>query len=245
MKSSWDFLKSFTHARIALGRVGNALPTKALLDFRLAHSEARDSVWTELDETKVQGWSLQVQSRISNKKEFLLNPEKGRVLSKEAREKLGALSNKSGPCDCLLVLADGLSAEGLHKNGNAFVKEFVQEFQKPGLKLGPIILARYARVALGDEMGLLLKARSVLMLIGERPGLSSAESLSVYFTYEPCSGKTDVNRNCISNIHRQGLSPEGAAKMSVYLLQQALVQRLSGVSLKVEYPSEYQRILPP
>lgn len=111
--------------------------------------------------------------------------------------------------------------------------------------MGLLVLARYARVALGDEVAGMFRARSVLMLIGERPGLSNAESLSVYFTFEPSVGKTDAQRNCISNIHGHGLSPEGASKMAVYLLQQSLIQRLSGVGLKVEYPPEYQRILTP
>jgi ethanolamine ammonia-lyase small subunit len=143
------------------------------------------------------------------------------------------------------VIADGLSAEAVHTNGNSFVSVFAGEIKKTGLKMGPVMLSRYARVALGDEVGEIFKARSVLMLIGERPGLASSHSLSVYFTYEPSKGKTDANRNCISNIHTQGLSSQGAAQMSVYLLQQALTQQLSGVGLKIEYPTEYQRILTP
>jgi len=243
MKNNWDFLKKFTHARIALGRVGNAIPTKELLNFRLAHSRARDSVWTELDEMKLNGPFISIQSQCLSKKEFLLNPDKGRELDSNSRQKLEKLAKETPAPDCLLLIADGLSAEALHTNANSFVEIFTEELKKTGLKMGPVILGRYARVALGDEVGEIFKARSVLMLIGERPGLASSQSLSVYFTYEPSKGKTDVNRNCISNIHSQGISPLGAAQMSVYLLQQALTKQLSGVGLKVEYPSEYQRIL--
>lgn len=244
MTSTNDFLKKFTHARIALGRVGNSLPTQTLLQLRLAHALARDSVWMELDPEKLPVKCELIQSQCSDKKEFLLNPEKGRTLNSESKKKVKTLSAKNQSPDCLVVLADGLSATALHQNGASFVTGFFEEVGKTKLKLGPLLLARYGRVALADEVGELLGARSVLMLIGERPGLSSAESLSVYFTYEPARTKTDAERNCISNIHRNGLSPEAAGKMAAYLLQQSLTQRLSGVGLKLEYPREYQRILP-
>jgi len=244
MKNNWDFLKKFTHARIALGRVGNAVPTQELLKFRLAHSIARDSVWNELDEKQIATQAILIQSQCSSKKEFLVNPDKGRKLSPQSKKELKNWINQEQSPDCVLVLADGLSARALHENANAFLKEFVQDIKQSGLSLGPLVIARYARVALGDEVAEVLRARSVIMLIGERPGLASADSLSVYFTYEPKLGRKDSERNCISNIHQRGFSPESGAKMASYLVNLSLKMKLSGVALKVEYPTEYQRILP-
>lgn len=240
----WSFLKELTHARVSIGRAGCAIPTRELLDFKAAHSRARESVWREVDfsflvETVAQlGLSMiQVQSRCDSKKEFLLNPDKGRRISEISKKEMLSKFLNEKTCDCLVVIGDGLSAEAIHKNASAFLTGFLNEQKNTGLKVGPVIVARYARVALGDEIGSLFKAKSVLVLIGERPGLATSESLSVYFTYQPTPHKTDAERNCISNIHKNGLSPEGAARMSVYLLEQSLKHQLSGVSLKVEYPS--------
>ena len=135
-----------------------------------------------------------------------------------------------------MVVADGLCAHGISKYGPSFISVFMRGCEKEKIKLGPVIFARYARVALGDEIGELLKTRSVLMLIGERPGLASAESLSIYYTFSPSSQKTDADRNCISNIQEKGLAPENAAEMGVYLLGQSLRRKLSGVQFKLEYP---------
>jgi ethanolamine ammonia-lyase small subunit len=268
----WGFLRSLTHARIALGRAGHSIPTRELLDFRLAHSRARDSVWREVDFGKVRG-ELEilirdgqvaaegitgisterltkilteilaeipgVTSRCAGKQEFLLNPDRGRLLSPESETALVKIAQKNrrngdGP-DCVLVIADGLSADAVQSNAVDFARAFIAGMNAVNLSLGPVVLARYARVALGDEIGKALKARSVLMLIGERPGLASSDSLSVYFTYSPDSSRTDANRNCISNIHASGLSPAIAARMSVFLAQASIQRQLSGVDLKLEY----------
>lgn len=239
----WSFLKQLTHARVAIGRAGSAIPTRELLHFKAAHSRAKDSVWKEVDfsfllepASRLNSSVIQVQSQCSNKKEFLLNPDKGRRLSEVSKDQiLGSIQGDKN-YDCLIVLADGLSAEAIHENAQLFLSEFIEEQKKTGLKIGPLVFARYARVALGDEIASLFKAKTVLVLIGERPGLATCESLSVYFTFQPHLDKTDAERNCISNIHKDGLSPQGAARMSVYLLGQSLKHQLSGVSLKVEYP---------
>ena len=237
----WASLRQLTHARIALGRAGHSVPTRELLDFRLAHSRAKDSVWQEVDFAALcaaepfAGRSvLEVSSRCTDKKNFLLRPDLGRCLSDDSRLTLEG-SVPATPPDCLLVIADGLSAAAIDVNASAFAGEFILAAQKSGITLGPVVFARHARVALGDEIGTLLNAKSVLMLIGERPGLGSSESLSVYFTYKPALGRTDADRNCISNIHAAGLPPIVAAGMAMFLAETAIKRQLSGVDLKVEY----------
>ena len=247
MKDFWEPLKALTHARIALGRAGNALPTAEWLKFKMAHSQARDSVWCELDTPLLKDqlqipedqW-VEVQSQCQNKQEFLLRPDLGRKLGAGFQEALP----KYESIDCALVLADGLAAQALHRHAQCFTSKFLELLPQRGLKSGPVVVARYARVALGDAIGESLKARSVIVLIGERPGLASSESLSVYFTYQPQVGKTDAQRNCISNIQDRGLPPEHAAEMAALLLDQSLKKQLSGVDLKMEYPVREERIGP-
>ena len=238
----WANLRQLTHARIALGRAGHSVPTRELLDFRLAHSRAKDSVWQEVDFASLRGAEpfaggalLEVSSQCTDKKNFLLRPDLGRCLSAESLLTL-EMAVPETPPDCVLVIADGLSAAAVDVNASAFAVEFISVAKKSGITLGPVVFARHARVALGDEIGSLLKSKSVLMLIGERPGLGSSESLSVYFTYKPAMGRTDADRNCISNIHSSGLPPKAAAVMAVYLAETAIKRQLSGVDLKVEYP---------
>jgi len=247
MKDFWESLKALTHARIALGRAGNALPTAEWLMFKMAHSQARDSVWCELDPALLKEqlkipksqW-IEVQSQCQTKQEFLLRPDLGRKLGTEFQEALP----KNESIDCVLILADGLAAQALHRHAQCFTDKFLELLAQKGFKSGPVVLARYARVALGDAIGEHLRARSVLVLIGERPGLGSSESLSIYFTYQPQVGKTDAQRNCISNIQDRGIPPEHAAEMAVLLLEQALKKQLSGVDLKMEYPVRGERIGP-
>lgn len=239
---SWESLRKLTHARIALGRSGNSVPTRELLDFRMAHSRARDSVWREVDfaplaaALKPSGFPLvQVQSKCSGKQNFLLNPDLGRALSDESQMKLAGYLGEGPVPDCVLVVADGLSANAIHTNAAIFIEEFFKSMKGVQLHLGPVVFARYARVALGDAIGLRLNAKSVIVLIGERPGLASSDSLSVYFTYAPGAGRTDADRNCISNIHGLGLKPEIAAKMTAFLARTSIQRQVSGVALKVEY----------
>lgn len=239
---SWESLRKLTHARIALGRSGNSVPTRELLDFRMAHSRARDSVWREVDFAPLgavltsSGFSsIQVQSKCSGKQNFLLNPDLGRTLSDESQARLDAHLGQGPVPDCVLIVADGLSANAVHANASAFIEGFFQSMKGVQLGIGPVVLARYARVALGDAIGFGLKAKSVIMLIGERPGLASSDSLSVYFTFDPKPGRTDADRNCISNIHESGLQPKAAGNMAAFLVRTAIQRQLSGVDLKLEY----------
>ncbi len=239
----WCFLREYTHARIALGRVGCSTPTREILDFRRAHSRARDSVWSEMDLEKLRedldlsGHKLvDVSSKCADKKEFLLNPSLGRSLDPHSSRALQEVPLSSASPDFVLIIADGLSANGIHTNAPLFVREFLMAIKSTSLKMAPIVIAKYARVALGDEIASSLNARSTLMLIGERPGLASSNSLSVYFTFNPHVDRTDADRNCISNIHSSGIQPDVAAQMAIFLLQTSLQKQLSGVSLKIEYP---------
>jgi len=239
--SFWEILKQQTHARIGLKRAGNSLSTQELLDFRLAHSRAKDSVWKDLDlervETQVQSLgikTLTVQSQCENKQEFLLRPDRGRKLNPGSETELASTAQEEKPVDCLLVLADGLSAAALEIQSLSFLKAFIEATQKEKLSVGPVIIARYARVALGDTIASFFKARSVLVLIGERPGLASPQSLSVYYTFSPSSSTTDADRNCISNIQERGLHPALAGELSVSLITQSLKQQLGGVKLTLQ-----------
>ncbi len=236
----WAYLKEFTSARIALGRSGSAVPTKELLAFKAAHAAARDAVWAKAD-FKAMSDSLKklgedcvvVTSRSTSKQEFLLNPQSGRELSDESKHKLKALPKKDH--DLLLVIGDGLSSIGISEQAPSFIQEFKLCCEAINLRLGPIILAEYARVGLTDSIGSVLSSPCVVMLIGERPGLNTAASLSVYLTYKPEPGRTDAERNCISNIHSQGLEVKVAALMAAHLAKTAIIKGLSGVDLKVEY----------
>lgn len=239
---AWENLRSLTHARIGLGRAGHSVPTKELLNFRLAHSQARDSVWREVDFSALKknledsGLNvLEVQSQCSDKQNFLLYPDLGRALALPSAKYLRDYSGE--PADCAIVVADGLSAHAVHANAGIFVKACISHLKKEHITMTPVVLARYGRVALGDDIAVTLNARSVLMLIGERPGLASADSLSVYFTYNPHTHSKDNDRNCISNIHANGTTPEAAAFMAAFLAKESLIRQLSGVDLKVEYPA--------
>lgn len=237
----WNALKKMTHARIALGRAGHSVSTSELLDFRLAHAKARDSVWREADFDAVQSELgtkslIRVQSQCASKQEYLLNPALGRALSQASIDLLNPPASEES-MDCCLVIADGLSANAVHTGAALFARQFIATLDKQRITLGPVILARYARVALGDQIGALMRSRSVLILIGERPGLASSESLSAYFTYGPEIGKTDAYRNCISNIHSSGLPMTAAADMAAFLTETAIQRKLSGVDLKVEFPA--------
>jgi ethanolamine ammonia-lyase small subunit len=207
-------------------------------------------VWSEIDLEKLRkdldltGHKVvHVSSKCANKKDFLLNPSLGRSLDHHSSRALQDVPPSSESPDVALIIADGLSANGLHTNAPLFVREFLTAIKSTSLRIAPIVIAKYARVALGDDIASILNARSSLMLIGERPGLASSNSLSVYFTFNPHVGRTDADRNCISNIHSSGIQPAVAAQMAIFLLQASLQKQLSGVSLKIEYP-DISQLLP-
>lgn len=235
----WAGLRAFTAARIALGRSGTSVPLREALAFRLAHAHARDAVYSALaSEQLVRELAelelpiSQVRSRAASRQEYLQRPDLGRQLAEESRAQLAG--PVAGPCDLALVLADGLSATATNCHALPLLRQLVPALRQAGLRLGPLVLAEQARVALGDEVGHLLQARLVLVLIGERPGLSAPDSLGAYFTYAPRPGLTDEARNCVSNIRPEGLGYAAAAAKLLVLLSEALRRQLSGVGLKDE-----------
>lgn len=233
----WVNLKAFTDARIAQGRTGTSLPTRELLRFQQAHAAARDAVHTPADfgdlESVLEDMGeavLYVHSLAKNRSEYLRRPDLGRKLSAESRAALGRHANGFDVC---IVIADGLSAEAI-ANAPAVLTLLIPELRSRGLSLAPIVLAGQARVALGDDIALALNARLVLVLIGERPGLSSPDSLGVYLTFNPQPLTRDSARNCVSNIRPAGLDARTAAWRILHLITEALRRKLSGVNLKDE-----------
>jgi len=228
----WRDLRRFTTARVALGRVGHAQPTAAHLDFQEAHARARDAVWSELDAGAFPD-ARQVASEAPDRRTYLLRPDLGRRLRDEDRTALAA-----DPCPgCLaLVVADGLCASGVAAQAPAVLAALRLGLDAAGWT-SEIVVARQARVALGDDIGEALGAAAVAVLIGERPGLSALDSLGIYLTWAPRRGRTDAERNCISNIREAGLSPAEAAAKLLWLLDAARRLGATGVALKDEQPA--------
>ncbi len=235
----WQRLAGLTPARIGLGRAGAGLPTREVLKFGLAHAQARDAVHTPLDAAAVAAEiealglpTVTVASRAEDRATYLRRPDYGRRLAPKSR---AALAESAGePVDLALVVADGLSARAVHEGAAAMLKAFQPHAEKAGWRLAPVVIATQARVALGDEAGAALKARAVAVLIGERPGLSSPDSLGLYVTFDPKPGRSDAERNCISNVRPAGLSHDLAAFKLNWLLTQAFSRGLTGVNLKDE-----------
>ncbi|MDD3761978.1 MAG: ethanolamine ammonia-lyase subunit EutC [Nevskiales bacterium] len=227
-------LRAATPARIGVGRAGDALPTGALLDFQAAHSRARDAVHAALDVDALSAAlaplpCLQVRSRVPDRARYLRRPDLGRRV---APEDLAALDAARGDWDLALVIADGLSPNAVMRTAPALVHRLLQRL--PNWRVAPVVIATQARVALGDEIGRQLGARMVAVLIGERPGLSVAESLGIYLTWQPRVGRVDAERNCISNIHADGMDTVEAADTLVWLLGQASAHARTGVALKLD-----------
>ncbi|RLK51557.1 ethanolamine ammonia-lyase light chain [Alkalispirillum mobile] len=232
---AWVALQRHTEARIALGRAGESLPTRAHLDFQLAHARARDAVHRALDRngvaqvlSPVVDRILHVSSAAGTREVFLRRPDLGRRLPEAAAARLRA-SAGSG-CDLAIVLGDGLSARATEENGPALIRALLPLLK--GLRIGPLVLAEQARVALGDPVGEALGAGQVLVLLGERPGLSAADSLGAYLTHAPRPGRQDSERNCVSNIRPGGQPPEEAAHRLAYLVREAWRRGGTGVALK-------------
>jgi ethanolamine ammonia-lyase small subunit len=242
-------LRQFTSGRIALGRTGISLPTTPQLEFQLAHARARDAVHHELDtdilQQAVTGLQLVeqcvvVESSAGNRATYLQRPDLGRRLSSGSRQQLQLLASQSkqvGACDLAFVIADGLSALAVETNAVPFLKAVLERLAQDGLSLAPVTIVRQGRVAVGDEVGELLGAKLVVVLIGERPGLSSPDSMGLYMTWGPRVGLTDESRNCISNVRPAGLSYEEASYKLHYLIGEALRRELTGVQLKDETPA--------
>jgi ethanolamine ammonia-lyase small subunit len=239
----WGFLKDFTHARIALGRAGGSLPTRALLDFRLAHAQARDAVHLDFEaenscaQFEARGWqTVRVASAAPDRRTYLQRPDLGRQLDEASGQRLAALPGATTRYDVVFVIGDGLSALAVHHHAMPLLEHVLPVLKADGWRAAPLVVATQARVALGDEVGSILGASMVVMLIGERPGLSSPDSLGVYLTFDPRSGRMDSERNCLSNIRPEGMAYPLAAHKLLYLMRQTRLRRVSGVLLKDEAP---------
>jgi ethanolamine ammonia-lyase small subunit len=218
-------LRSFTPARVGIGRTGHSLPTGELLRFQLDHARARDAVYQELDPAAIPVEHVLVRSAAPDRATYLRRPDLGRRLAEPSRALL-----VRGDYDAALVIADGLSAAAVHHHAAGLLAELVPRLA--GWRLAPLTVALQGRVAIGDEIGESLGARLVVMLIGERPGLSSPDSLGIYLTWAPRRGRTDAERNCISNIRTEGISYGAAARKLLFLMSEARIRELSGVRLK-------------
>lgn len=228
-----------TPARVALGRAGESLPTAALLEFMLDHARARDAVHAAFDVSRLMLGlndlgleAIEVCSRARERKDYLGRPDLGRSLDQTSREAL--LNRKGGACRVAIVVGDGLSPIAVNAHAISVVNRLIPRLAIDRIDIGPVVVARGARVALGDEIGALLCARMMVMLIGERPGLSAADSLGAYLTFAPKIGRTDAERNCVSNIHGAGLDYEEAAFRIAWLIREGLARELTGVRLKDE-----------
>jgi ethanolamine ammonia-lyase small subunit len=233
----WTDLKEYTAARIALGRTGSSEPLQALLQFRLAHANARDAVYAVLDRQmllnelqSLQRAAFTLQTQAASRSEYLQYPHKGKMLHAKANDQLKEF-NSTG-YDVCVVLADGLSATAINSHAIPVLKLLLPLFDKANLSVAPICIVEEGRVAIGDECGYLLKAKLVAVLIGERPGLSSPDSLGVYLTFRPAPKLTDEARNCISNIRPEGLNYQSATEKIFFLINEAFRLQLSGVALK-------------
>ena len=229
-------LRDFTPARVSLGRAGSGLPTRAHLEFQLAHARARDAVHHPLDAAALAldlaSLGLPVvraASAAQNRTAYLRDPNAGRTLNLASRESLAALR---GNFDAVFLVADGLSALAVHRHAAPLLSCLLPSLAD--WPLAPIVVAEQARVALGDQVGAAIGAAMSVVLIGERPGLSSPDSLGVYLTWSPAAGRTDAERNCISNIRPEGLPYPLAAHRLLFLMNESRRRKLSGVPLKEE-----------
>ncbi|EJM51871.1 ethanolamine ammonia-lyase, small subunit [Pseudomonas sp. GM48] len=237
----WLELRRLTPARIALGRTGTSIPTRAQLDFQYAHAQARDAVHLPFDHAALNSQlaergreSLLLHSAATDRNMYLQRPDLGRKLSDASAQTLrDYAATHPGGVDLVIVVADGLSALAVHRHTLPFLARF-EEQMADDWTIAPVILVEQGRVAVADEIGELLGAKMTVILIGERPGLSSPDSLGLYFTYNPKVGLTDAWRNCISNVRLEGLSYGMAAHRLLYLMREACRRQLSGVNLKDE-----------
>lgn len=241
--NTWRVLRHFTDARIGLGRAGISLPTRELLEFQLAHARARDAVHFPLDVKRLVsdfGSSLEspllLKSQAEDRLTYLQRPDLGRVLSSESSQILTGYraAGQGQGFDVAIVIVDGLSSIGVQSNAVPMVTQFLADLEdEPGhWRLGPLTIVEQGRVAIGDQVGGCLGAGIVVVMIGERPGLSSPDSLGIYLTHSPEQGLSDARRNCISNVRPAGLGYQDASQRLIYLMREARRLGTSGVALK-------------
>lgn len=239
-RDPWLTLARHTAARIALGRAGGSVRTDTLLDFRLAHARAKDAVELsfdapalarQLEAATLETFALETQA--VDRRSFLLRPDFGRRLRSDSRAQLDAARTVWGERDLCIVVSDGLSALAAERQVEPLLKALVPRLLEQGLTLYPIFIAPFARVKLADEIGERLGARFSLILLGERPGLSSPDSLGAYLTHQPSGARSDADRNCVSNIRPEGLPCAEAARSIADLLRESARLGTSGVALKL------------
>lgn len=236
----WCELRHHTDARIGLGRTGISQTTRTHLQFQLDHANARDAIHIPLDIdliitnlTECGLASILLNSKAKNRTIYLQRPDFGRRLNSESRNTIQMSKPElNRKIDVVIAIADGLSSTAVHKHAVKLAHEISKKIDKQGMNLAPICIVSQGRVAIGDEVGELFNADVMIMIIGERPGLSAPDSLGIYYTYKPALGLTDVNRNCISNIRPAGISIEGAASKLLWLIIESLKRGVSGVNLK-------------
>ena len=240
----WKFLGRWTPARIGLGRTGGSLPASEALEFRLDHARARDAVhhtfaFNALAEKLENSFGLPVlrlKSQAENRTIYLQRPDLGRRLDPESVSILQTQKPPQKPFDLVILITDGLSSIAVEQGVIPLLEVLLPRLQSAGFHLAPLCLIQQGRVAVQDEVGQNLGARIALSLIGERPGLKAPDSLAAYFVHDPKVGRSDADRNCISNIRPAGLHPEEASDKLLYLLNRARELGFSGVQLKDEMP---------
>jgi ethanolamine ammonia-lyase small subunit len=237
--AAWSGLRSFTAARIGLARSGASLATAPVLEFRLAHARARDAVHAPLDEARLStdlaalGLPvLTVASAVRDRAEYLRRPDRGRQLAPEADATLAP--HAASGHDVAFVITDGLSARAVERHATPFLAALRPRLDAEGWRIAPLTIVRQGRVAIGDAVALQLRARMVVVLIGERPGLTAPDSMGGYLTWQPRPQTTDAARNCISNIRPEGIDPTDAAAKILYLMRAMRTREISGVALKDE-----------
>ncbi len=229
-------LRTFTPARVSLGAAGDSLPTAPLLALRLAHSRARDAVRLPFDadtlrrDMAAKSWpSILVQSAVAGRDEYLRRPDLGRCL---AESDIESFSHCTRSPKMLFAISDGLSAPAVERHAVPLLEDIFAMLPHAPAEDCPIVVIKHGRVGISDALGDRLNPDVIALLIGERPGLSSPDSLGVYLTWRPHTGRTDAERNCVSNVHDAGLSYESAAKKVVFLIREMSRRELSGLSLK-------------
>jgi ethanolamine ammonia-lyase small subunit len=237
----WARMRAATPARIALPRAGSAIATPAHLAFQLAHARARDAVHAPFDtDALLQGLherglsTLTLHSAAADRAAYLARPDLGRRLDPASRQAAEAAPRG---CDLVFVVGDGLSAQAAASHALPLIEESLPTLGSDGWRIGPVAVVAQGRVAIGDEIGEILGAMLVCVLIGERPGLTSPDSLGAYLTWQPRIGRTDAERNCLSNIRPAGMAYDEAAQRLSYLCGQARLRQCTGVTLKDETPS--------
>lgn len=235
-RDEWQSLKAFTAARIALGHAGVSVPTTPMLEFRLAHAHARDAVYSSMNidvlfnQLVTQGHKpIIVQSQALSRAQYLQRPDLGRL---PGRDDLEQIEKYKSEFDIAIILADGLSATSINEHSMPLLSLLIEALKSQRYSVAPIVLAQQARVAIADPIAFKLGAKLSIILIGERPGLSAADSLGAYITFAPRPGLTDECRNCVSNIRPGGLRYADAADKILFLVEACLKRKLSGVAVK-------------